>query len=467
MNFVDIISYIDSINDFIWTYIVITFLVGCALFFTVRLHAVQFLHIKEMFTQLFAPSTLRVEGVKNIGSFQAFAVSLSSRVGTGNLAGVASAIFVGGPGAVFWMWVMALFGGATAFMEAALAQLFKRKGTESFYGGPAYYMQYGLHKRWMGYLFAVFLIFGFGISQQMVQSNTICVALGDTFHIDSALVGAVLGVMTFLIIFGGIQRISKVLSMIVPIMAVGYVLISLYILIVNITVLPDVFMLIIKSAFGFDQAAGGMIGVAIMQGVKRGLFSNEAGEGSGPNAAATATVTHPAKQGFVQALGVFVDTILICSCTAFIIILSGLYKGSDDGIILTSHALDFHLGIWGKWFLTAAIFLFAYSTLIANYYYGEANIMYITKRKWVLQCFRVFTGFLIFVSTFLTLQQAWSIVDLCMAFMTVLNLIALVLLSKYGFKLLDDYFKQKREGKDPQFDPSIFPELKDDLEGWK
>lgn len=468
ISFETIISYVDLVNEEIWSYLVIPLLVCCALYFTYKLRGIQFLQVIDMFRQLLVPAQIKEPNIqKHVGSFQAFAVSLSSRVGTGNLAGVASAIFIGGPGAVFWMWTMAIFGAATAFVEATLAQLFKRKGKESFYGGPAYYMQHGLHCRWMGWLFAVALIFGFGISQQIVQSNTVCDIIGNTFHCEPIWIGAILGVVTIIIIFGGIHRISHVLSMIVPLMAIGYIGIALYILLANIAHLYDMLVLIVKSAFGWSQVAGGSLGIAVMQGVKRGLFSNEAGEGSAPNAAATATVSHPVKQGLVQALGVYIDTLVICTCTAFIILLSGLYTGSEDGVILTAHAMDFHLGEWGRWFLTAAIFLFAYSTIIANYYYGEANILYLTRKKWILQAFRTLTGILVFISTFLTLQQAWSIVDLAMAMMTLLNLIALALLGKYAFALWNDYSKQKKEGKDPVFTADIIPSIKDDLEAWK
>ena len=457
---------LNAINNALWTYVVITMLVGCALYFTWNLRAVQFTMLPTMIRNLFKPSDQPFEsfGKLKISSFQAFAISLSSRVGTGNLAGVASAIFVGGPGAVFWMWIMALLGAATAFMEATLAQLFKRKGKESFYGGPAYYMKYGLKRPWMGILFAVLIIFGFGLANQLVQSNTLCDAISNSFQIPMRYVAGGLALVTLLIIFGGIKRIARFCAWIVPFMALGYLFLAIYILVANLTEIPAMLSLIIRSAFGWEQAAGGAVGMAIMQGVKRGLFSNEAGEGSAPNAAATATIPHPVTQGLLQSLGVFTDTLVICTCTAFIILLSGLYTNGEDGIILTGHAMEHHLGSFGGWFLLAAIFLFAYSTIIANYFYGETNIRYICNKSWAVFVFRILSGIVVLLGGFMTLQQTWSIVDLAMALMTILNLIAVVLLSKYAFRLLQDFQKQRKEGKEPVFHKDLFPDA--DLEAW-
>lgn len=457
---------LNSINDAIWGFVVIPLLVGCALYFTWNLRAVQFTMLPTMLRNLFMPSNQPVEaiGKHKISSFQAFAISLSSRVGTGNLAGVASAIFVGGPGAVFWMWVMALLGASTAFMEATLAQLFKRKGKESFYGGPAYYMKYGLKRPWMGILFALSIIYGFGLANQLVQSNTLCDAISNTFHIPMQYVASGVAILTLLIIFGGIQRIARFCAWVVPFMALGYLFLAIYILVVNLTEIPAMLSLIIRSAFGWEQAAGGAVGVAVMQGVKRGLFSNEAGEGSAPNAAATATIPHPVMQGLLQSLGVFTDTLVICTCTAFIILLSGLFNSGDDGIILTGHAMEHHLGSFGGWFLFAAIFLFAYSTIIANYFYGETNVRYITSKPWAVFIFRILSGIVVLLGGYMTLQQTWSVVDLAMALMTLLNLIAVVCLSKYAFRLLQDFRKQRKEGKEPVFHKDLFPDA--DLEGW-
>ena len=475
-----ILDSIDVLNDFLWTYVVIVLLVGCAIYFTVRSKGVQFRLLKDMVKVIIdrpiynnkveeekRSTNSDDEKLKKIGSFQAFAVSLSSRVGTGNLAGVASAIFVGGPGAVFWMWVMALLGAATAFVEATLAQLYKRRGKDSFYGGPAYYMEHGLHRRWMGILFAVLITITFGMANQVVQSNTLCDALADAAGIDRLWIGVVLTVATLVIIFGGITRISHFASIVVPFMAIGYILLSLIVLIMNITEIPAMLMLIVKSAFGLEQAVGGMFGVAVMQGVKRGLFSNEAGEGSAPNAAAIASTSHPIKQGLLQALGVFSDTIIICSCTAFVILLSGLYDSGRDGIILTKYALVEHIGNAGGLFITAAIFLFAYSTIIANYFYGETNIRFITQGKTPINVFRIITGITVMIGALVSLQTAWSFVDLAMGTMTLVNLIAIIQLSPKVFALLDNYMQQRRQHRDPQFSRSMMPEIEKDIECWE
>ena len=375
-------NWISGINDLLWSYVLIIMLLGCAFRFTFKTRFVQFRMFREMIRVLSDSANKAHEGEKHISSFQAFAVSLASRVGTGNLAGVATAVAVGGPGAVFWMWIIALLGSASAFVESTLAQLYKRKGKESFIGGPAYYMRYGLGLNWMGILFAILISVTFGFAFNSVQSNTICAAMQGSFGFDPRIVGAVLTVLTLAIIFGGIQRIAKVSSVIVPVMALGYVALASGIVLFNITELPAVIKLIVSSAFGWEQAAGGTIGAALMQGIKRGLFSNEAGMGSAPNVAATASVTHPVKQGLIQTLGVFTDTLLICTCTAFIILFSGApLDGSVNGVQLTQHALTLEVGKAGGIFVAVAIFLFAFSSIIGNYYYGEANIRFITPKK--------------------------------------------------------------------------------------
>ena len=453
---------LNIINDYLWTHIVITLLVFCALYFTFRLKGVQFSRIGDMLRVI-----VEKPGGQKIGSFHAFAVSLSSRVGTGNLAGVASAIFVGGPGAVFWMWMMALFGAATAFVEATLAQLYKRRGEDSFYGGPAYYMQHGLHRKWMGVLFAVLITITFGMANQIVQSNTLCGALADSFAIDAKWIGLTITIATLIIIFGGIRRISHFASIVVPFMAIGYVIIAVIVILMNITEIPAMIVLIVKSAFGLEQAVGGAFGMAVMQGVKRGLFSNEAGEGSAPNAAAIAHTSHPVKQGLLQSLGVFTDTIVVCTCTAFIILLSGIYDSGRNGIILTKYALEHHIGPAGGLFVTAAIFLFAYSTIIANYFYGETNIRFITQKMSYINLFRIITGATVMAGAMMSLQEAWSIVDLAMGVMTIVNLVAIIQLSPKAFFLLRNYIAQKKEGRNPEFHRSMMPEIEKDIECWE
>jgi AGCS family alanine or glycine:cation symporter len=407
---------------------------------------------------------------KHISSFQAFAVSVATRVGTGNLAGVASAIAIGGPGAVFWMWVIALMGSATAFVESTLAQLFKKKHKDSFIGGPAYYIQQGLKQRWMAITFAVLITCQFGLSNNSIQSNTICSAMHEAFGWNPLWVGCVIAAVSLFIVFGGIQRIAQVSAVLVPVMAISYVVLALVIIVMNIGLIPHVFRLIVLDAFGIEQIAGGGIGVTIMNGVKRGLFSNEAGEGSAPNVAATASVTHPVKQGLIQALGVFTDTLIVCSCTAFIILISGLFRVPQlNGIALTQSALQSEIGSIGPVFIAVAIFLFAFSTIIGNYYYGEANIRFITPNTKVMTIYRICSaGVMVIFGSLASFELVWNIVDFFMAFLTACNLIAIVLLGRFVFRLLEDYRKQKKQGiKEPTFHRSQLPELENELECWE
>lgn len=463
-----ITQWITSINDVLWTYILVIMLLGCAVWFTIRTKFVQFRMFKEMI-RLLGDSTNKAEGKEHhISSFQAFAVSLASRVGTGNLAGVATAITVGGPGAVFWMWVIALLGSSSAFIESTLAQLYKVKGESSYVGGPAYYMKKGLKQPWMGVLFAVLIIFTFAFAFNTVQSNTICAAFEQAFQVDHTLMGIILTVLTLMIIFGGIQRIAKVSSIIVPVMALGYILLAIVIVGINITHVPDVLKLIVSSAFGWEQALGGGIGMALMQGIKRGLFSNEAGMGSAPNVAATADVSHPVKQGLIQTLGVFSDTLVICTCTAFIILFSGVPLGGEaNGVQLTQMALDNEIGSGGSIYVAIAILFFAFSSVIGNYYYGEANLRYITHNKWIMILFRLMTGAMVMFGALASLDLAWSLADVCMGLMTIFNLIAITLLGKYAFRLLEDYREQKRKGiKNPVFTKDKMKDIQQDIECW-
>ena len=463
-----ITQWITSINDVLWTYILVIMLLGCAVWFTFKTRFVQFRMFKEM-VRLLGDSTSKTEGREHhISSFQAFAVSLASRVGTGNLAGVATAITVGGPGAVFWMWLIALLGSSSAFIESTLAQLYKVQGKTSYIGGPAYYMKKGLKQPWMGVLFAILIIFTFAFAFNTVQSNTICAAFEQAFQFDHVTMGIILTVFTLMIIFGGIQRIAKVSSIIVPVMALGYILLAFVIVGMNITHLPDVIKLIVSSAFGWEQALGGGIGVALMQGIKRGLFSNEAGMGSAPNVAATADVSHPVKQGLIQTLGVFSDTLVICTCTAFIILFSGVPLGGEaNGVQLTQMALDNEIGSGGSIYVAVAILFFAFSSIIGNYYYGEANLRYITHNKVVMTVFRLMTGAMVMFGALASLDLAWSLADVCMGLMTICNLIAIVLLGKYAFRLLEDYREQKRRGiKDPVFTKDKMKDIEQDIECW-
>ena len=460
---------IDATNDILWTYVMIAALIGCALYFTLRSGFVQFRMLGEMIRQLANSNERHHTEGKHISPFQAFAVSLASRVGTGNLAGVATAIAVGGPGAVFWMWIIALIGSANAFIESTLAQLYKRRTEDSFIGGPAYYILHGLKCRWMAILFSVLTILTFGFAFNTVQSNTLCEAVENAFGFSHLYMGIAITVATLVIIFGGIQRIAKFSSIIVPIMALGYILLALTIVILNIGQLPAVIELIIKSAFGMEQVVGGGLGAALMQGIKRGLFSNEAGMGSAPNVAATASTSHPVKQGLIQSLGVFTDTLIICSCTAFIILMSGIeFGGQMDGIRLTQEALTTQIGGAGRIFVAIAIFFFAFSSIIGNYYYGEANIKFITSSRKVLNAYRLLVGVMVMSGAAMSLQTVWSLADLTMALMTLCNIAAIVLLGGQVMALLKDYRKQKSAGLDPVFRKNDIKEFasNDSIECW-
>ncbi len=476
-----------AVGDWMWTYVMLAALVLCSLYFTLRTRGVQFTMLREMVhlllhdsTNMPAPadpeeqpseidpeisessesseSSKSSKSSKNsqaaakseISSLQAFAVSIAARVGTGNLAGVATAIAVGGPGAVFWMWALALLGSSMAFVESTLAQLYKRRRTDSFVGGPAYYIMYGLHCRWLAVVFAILVPITFGMSFNMIQANTICGAMQNAFGVSPIIAGVVMAGLALFIAFGGIQRISSFSNIVVPIMAVGYLLIALVVIALNITKLPEVLRLIVEGAFGWQPVAGGTLGTTIIVGVKRGLFSNEAGEGSTPNIAATAAVSHPVKQGLVQALGVFTDTLLVCSCTAFIILLSGVYTTPGlNGVDMTQAALQSQIGTIGPAFVAIAITMFAFTSIMGFTYYGEANIRFLTSRRWPLTVFRfISAGGVVILGGLSTLDMVWNIGDVFMAIITAVNLTAIILLGRKAFELLDDYRRQKRAGVD-------------------
>ncbi len=463
---------LSEINEFLWGWhwhSIIVVLVLCGIYFTVRTRFVQFRMVPEMF-RLLGESLPKKKAKNQVSSFQAFAVSVATRVGTGNLAGVAGAIAVGGPGAVFWMWTIALIGAATAFVESTLAQLYKRRNGESFIGGPAYYILHGIHWRWMAALFAVLMILTFGLSYNSIQSNTIAEAMNSAFGFDNTIVGIVLTVLSLVIVFGGIHRIAIFSSFVVPLMAIGYFILALIVIVMNYQLIPDVFRLIVNNAFGIGPMAGGMVGVAMREGIRRGLFSNEAGEGSAPNVAATASVSHPVKQGLIQSLGVFTDTLLVCSCTAFIILISGLYdNGTLEGITLTQSALESQIGSSGKFFIAVAIFFFAFSSIIGNYYYGEANILFITRKKWVLTVYRLLSGgFMVMLGALASLKIVWNLGEVFMALITLCNLVAIVILGRHAFSLLKDYRSQKHQGiKSPTFKRSSMPKIENDLDAWE
>jgi AGCS family alanine or glycine:cation symporter len=471
MDFVPL-KFIDPLSNFLYTYVLIYLLVGAGIYFTVRTKGVQFRYFGRMIKQIF---NSRQDSEGGISSFQAFAVGLASRVGTGNIAGVAIALTLGGPGAIFWMWVVAALGMATAFIEATLAQLFKvRSDDGSFRGGPAFYIQRGLHSRAGGVLFAVLLIFTFGVAFNMVQANAISDVLASSQQIPPEWTGVVLMVLTAPVLFGGVRRVARVAEIVLPAMALLYVALALLIVILNITQIGEVFKMIIGGAFGIDELAGGFVGgiaAAMLNGVKRGLFSNEAGMGSAPNAAATATVSHPVKQGFVQSLGVFVDTMVICTSTAFIILVSGpeIYDPANPGGIagatLTQAAVGAALGSWSASLMTFLIIIFAFSSVLGNYSYAEVNLFFLGAGKVIVNLFRVVVLLSIAIGAIAALASVWAIADVAMALMAIVNLIAITMLGKWAFGCFADYRRQEALGQDPIFVAESNTDLPGELPG--
>ncbi|WP_427110097.1 alanine/glycine:cation symporter family protein [Lysinibacillus xylanilyticus] len=450
-------NIVNDTNNIIWTYFIITLLLVAGLYFSFGTKFVQI----RLFPEMFRLIVEKREGESGVSPFQAFTISAASRVGTGNITGVALAIGVGGPGAVFWMWIIAILGMATAFIESTLAQVYKVKDGDTFRGGPAYYMQKALGQRKLGIVFSILLTLSFGFIFNAVQSNTIATSVGEAFHIEPYIIGIMLVVLTALIIFGGVHRIVKVTQVLVPVMAIFYLAVAFYVVVTNFSEIPAVFKLIFTEAFGLREAAGGAIGVAIMQGVRRGLFSNEAGMGSVPNAAATANTSHPAKQGLVQSLGVFFDTIMICSATAFIIILAGLYNtGESNGIILTQNSLAVHVGDWAPYFIAISIIFFAFSSIVGNYYYGESNIEFMNAHKGWMFGYRISVLAMVMFGSLAQVELVWNLADLFMGLMAIINITIILLLGKIAFQVLDDFTMQRNAGKNPVFYAKSIPKLK-------
>lgn len=461
-------SLISATASSLSDYILVPLLLLVASWFTLRCHGVQFSMIPEMF-RLLVHSGGKGKGSRQVSSFQAFAVSIASRVGTGNLAGVSSAIAIGGPGAIFWMWIIALMGAASAFAESTLAQLFKVKGSDSFMGGPAYYIQKGLNSRAWAVTFAILITLTFGFAFNTVQSNTIAESLDMSFGLGRSATSVILAILTLVICWGGIRRISRFSEVVVPAMAIAYMILAVTIVGMNIQRLPEVMKLIVENAFGFNQAVGGSVGAALTMGIRRGLFSNEAGEGSTPNAAATANVSHPVKQGLIQALGVYTDTLLVCSCTAFIILCSGLYMDGYDGITLTQRAIDAGLhshSSMGSSFVAVAVFCFAFTSIVANYYYGETNLRFIKNSNSLIYVYRLAVGAMVYLGGVASLKVVWSFADITMALMTLCNLAAIVSLGTLVVTLLKDYRDQRRRGLDPTYFSDTLPDFADQTECW-
>ncbi|MGE7926378.1 alanine/glycine:cation symporter family protein [Lysinibacillus xylanilyticus] len=450
-------NIVNDTNNIIWTYFIITLLLVAGLYFSFGTKFVQI----RLFPEMFRLIVEKRDGESGVSPFQAFTISAASRVGTGNITGVALAIGVGGPGAVFWMWIIAILGMATAFIESTLAQVYKVKDGDTFRGGPAYYMEKALGQRKLGIIFSILLTLSFGFIFNAVQSNTIATSVGEAFHIEPYIIGIMLVVLTALIIFGGVHRIVKVTQVLVPVMAIFYLAVAFYVVVTNFSEIPAVFNLIFTEAFGLREAAGGAIGIAIMQGVRRGLFSNEAGMGSVPNAAATANTSHPAKQGLVQSLGVFFDTIMICSATAFIIILAGLYNtGESNGIILTQNSLAVHVGDWAPYFIAISIIFFAFSSIVGNYYYGESNIEFMNAHKGWMFGYRILVLAMVMFGSLAQVELVWNLADLFMGLMAIINITIILLLGKIAFQVLDDFTMQRNAGKNPVFYAKSIPKLK-------
>ncbi|MBU2707466.1 alanine:cation symporter family protein [Zooshikella marina] len=460
-----ITSLLNAANSFISGNILIYVLIGAGILFTLRSGFIQF----RLFGYA-AKSLVKSRQVDrdHISSFQAFCTSLAARVGTGNLAGVAAALSVGGPGAIFWMWLIALLGMATSCIENTLAQIYKTNDHDGTYrGGPAYYIEKGLGQRWLSIIFSICLVITFGFAFNAIQSKSIAEAVETAFNIDQKYMGLVIAVVASMIIFGGIRSIARFAEVVVPFMALAYIVVALGVVAFNAAELPKVFSLIISHAFGLESAIGGGMGYAvksaIQQGVQRGLFSNEAGLGSSPNAAATATPYphHPATQGLISMVGVFVDTIIICSATAFIILLSGQLDPSSqmEGITLTQSALHTHVGDFGPIFVAIAILLFAFTSIITNYYYGETNLMLMKQNKLLLMFYRLLVLAILIVGPVAELPVLFSFADVSMSAMALVNLVTLLLLSGIVLKVVKDFKEQVKMGVEPVFDRKKFPFL--------
>lgn len=460
-----LIDITGQISTYMYTYLLVFMLAGAGIYFTIRTRGVQFRLIKDMFKVI--TEQKHVEGRQSVSSFQALMVSTASRVGTGNIAGIATAIATGGPGAVFWMWLMALIGGSSAFIESTLAQMFKvRAGEGEFRGGPAYYIQQALGKRWLGVIFSIALIICFAYGFNALQAYNMSSSLEYYFPNYASSQGPlalaiILAVTTAFIIFGGSQRISFISSIIVPVMAICYISLAIFITLTHIGSVPAVFELIFASAFDFQSIFGGFAGSVVVLGIKRGLFSNEAGMGSAPNAAAAASVSHPVKQGLVQTLSVFIDTMLICTCSAMIVLVFYVEGNPGDlnGMPLVQMAVHSSVGELGIHFITFAIFTFAFSSVIGNYFYAESNIRFISKNDWVLFAFRLTCCVAVFMGAQSTFDLAWNLADISMGVMAFINIIAIVLLGKWALRALDDYQQQRKAGLNPIFDASTIEGL--------
>jgi len=461
-------TIVNSINDIVWSNALIFVALASGLFYSFKTRFVQVRMFKEMIRLLFGGKSSE----RGVSSFQAFAIAISGRVGTGNIAGVATAIALGGPGAIFWMWIIAFLGSASAFIEATLGQLYKENKGGEYRGGPAYYIEKGLGIKWFATLFAIATIFSTAFFLPGVQANSIAAGIKSAFDVDVAYTGTAIIVFLAIIVFGGVKRIGRFSEIVVPFMAIAYILLAVIIIGMNFSEVPRVIKLIISSAFGAHQAFGAIVGMAIMWGVKRGVYSNEAGQGTAPHAAAAAEVSHPAKQGLVQAFSVYIDTLFICTATAFMILFTFQYNVIDpsiDGGFITENipgisygpeytqlAIESQFPGFGKVFVAIALSFFAFTTIMAYYYIAETNVSYLEhqkKKKWLIWVLRIVILGATFYGAIRSAELAWTMGDIGVGIMAWLNFIAIFLLRKPALALLKDYERQKKEGKDPVYSP--------------
>jgi AGCS family alanine or glycine:cation symporter len=455
---------IKKVNDIVWSDALIILCMGAGIYFSFVTRFLQIRYIKEMVALLFDGKG----SDKGVSSFQAFSIAISGRVGTGNIAGVATAIAMGGPGAIFWMWLIAFLGSASAFIEATLGQIYKQVVNGEYRGGPAYYIEKGLGIKWYAVLFAVATVLSTAVFLPGVQSNSIAISMQNAFDIPVSYTGIGVVLLLAMIIFGGVKRIGKVAEIVVPFMAGAYVLMAVVIMVLNFDQIPSVVMLILKSAFGLEPAFAGVFGMAISWGIKRGIYSNEAGQGTAPHAAAAAEVTHPVKQGLVQAFSVYIDTLFVCTATAFMILFTGQYNvvnpeggflaehvpGAGLGAEYTQLAVSHHFPSLGSGFVAVSLLFFAFTTIMAYYYIAETNLSYLDKKgnKWLLNILRVLILVATFYGSIKTAEMAWTLGDIGVGMMAWLNVIAIILLRKPALKALKDYQEQRKQGKDPVFD---------------
>lgn len=465
-------DFVGFLNDIIWSNALIVLCLGTGLYFSIRTRFLQIRHIKEMWRLLFDGQSTE----SGVSSFQALAMSLAGRVGTGNIAGVATAIAFGGPGALFWMWTVAFLGASTAYIEATLAQIYKEKHLGEYRGGPAFYIERGLGTKWFAILFAVVSVVSAGVLLPGVQANSIAESVKNSFQIDTWITALGVALLFTAIVFGGVKRIAKFTEYVVPFMALGYIGLALIIVIFNFQKFPDVLALVFKSAFNMEAGFGAVFGLAIQWGVKRGIYSNEAGQGTAPHIAAAAAISHPSKQGLVQAFSVYIDTLFVCSATGFMLLITGMYNvqnpsfGTDGateflhqglhnvavGPAYTQNAMDTVFPGFGSYFVAIALFFFAFTTIIAYYYIAETNVSYLTRKIESRVYYYILKVTMIGVIIYGSINQsnlAWGIGDIGVGLMAWFNIIAILLLQKPALNTLKDYEKQQKQGKDPEFNP--------------